>query len=181
MPNSVVTYRSFAVSLFDSWRILFYGSMVLTLFLGILFGNLGLGLKLAIVLSVIAVMIQFGASHSEVSYDGRSIYLSDANKQFKLADYQKYTRFWSYDFGISSIQFSEGTQGKTRALTNKINNYIKFEGADDVVYIYEQNHMRDKFPSGVAYVGEVDIQPSKLFKVWDVDNCLAKLGLEMEE
>lgn len=105
--------------------------------------------------------------------------LQDFSKTIHVENLLKTESWWSYDFGISSIEMDgHGTSGKTRPLINKINCYVKFIGENNTAYIYEQIYLSDKFPNNHQYKYNVKVDESKLVKVWDIDNCLKKLNIK---
>jgi len=117
------------------------------------------------------------SSYSSVSAKGNNLKFKDISKTIHLNNLKNFKTWWSYDFGISSPGIVEGYEGQSRSSANKINCFVKFESGNEVVYIYEQIYLSEKFPNNHPYLAGEFIDKSKLFKVWDIDNCLKKLRL----
>jgi len=178
MSQKKRTYKSFSVKLFDTWRIFFYGTILLGIILGFSFQDAKLALIASGIINLIIATIHIGASYTEVTVDNDTLMLKSLTKVIHLNDIKGIRTWWCYDHGASSIELGEGTQGKSRALSNKINCYVKFEGENEQAFIYEQIHLADKFPNGHEYLNDEKIEKTKLIRVWDIDKCLSKLKLE---
>jgi len=115
-----------------------------------------------------------------ISYDGKKLKIKSHFKDLQIDKIEDIKTWWCYDFGRSTIEFSgNGTEGKTRAHVNKMNCYVKFRSSDDEVYIYEQIHLGNKFPNNHPYLYNQEVDPNRLVKVWDIDNCLKKLDIKV--
>jgi len=147
------------------------------LLFGFLFKNLSIALLGSSSLIFFVLTFVIVKSYSVIKIDGDTITLENISNSITITELERVTTWWSYDFGNSSIVFSEGTQGKTRGHANKINCYVKFEGNNGIGYIYEQIHLGDKFPNNHEYLPDEEVDSNKLINVWDIDNCLKSLNL----
>ena len=102
------------------------------------------------------------------------------SNHLELHNIETLTTWWSYGFGMSTIEYAgHGTEGKSRAHINKIYIYAKFESGQDYLILKEEIHLGDKFPNNHHYINHVDIDRSKVTKVWDVDKCIQKINFSI--
>lgn len=170
-------YKSISVKLFDIWRILFYGMIILFIVLFFLLGSGKVAFYSTLVIIPIIILIQFIVSYTTVTSDKQNIKIQNVLKNINLKNHTTTSTWWSYDIGSSSFIIGAGNVGKTRALTNKINIYAKFEGDGEPLFIYEQIHLGSKFPNNHPYSANKEIDKNRMMGVWDVDKCLEKLNL----
>ena len=117
-------------------------------------------------------------SYSVITYNGVTLTLQNRSKFLLLEDITGVKTWWSYDFGMSTIEMTgDGTQGKSRPHINKVNVFAKFESPNGKAIIFEQIEMGDKFPNNHPYLHNEPIDKSILIKVWDVDKCLKKINI----
>lgn len=127
--------------------------------------------------SLFLAIIHIGSSYTIVELNDNSIEVRNLWKVMHLKRLDSIKTWWCYDYGISSIELGEGTQGKSRALTNKINCFIKCIGDNEELFLYEQIHLGDKFPNNHEYLPNEEINKSLMIRIWDIDKCLEKLQL----
>lgn len=172
------SYSSYAVKLFDTWRLLFFGFILLSFILGFIFKDALIGILASAVLSVILAAGHILISYSEVILSNGSVTLKNMNHDLYVKNLRAVKTWWSYDYGLSTIDYVEQLPGKMRGHVNKINCFVKFEGEHHTAYIYEQIHFSEKFPNGHPYLPNEKIDASRIVRVWDIDDCLATLGLD---
>ena len=175
--NQNKSYKCLSVKLFDTWRITFYGFLILSLFLGTILQDVKSALFISIIIILIVAMIHIGSSYSEVTLSENSVKLQNFSKVIHLNNFQDIETWWSYDYGISTIELSEGTQGKSRASSNKINCFVKFKSGENQVFIYEQLHLSGKFPNGHEYLPNEKVDKSKMIRVWGCRQMFRKIRI----
>lgn len=177
MHSERKTYKCLSVKMFDTWRILFYGFIFISILLGIIWGSWKDAFIFGSVISLLLALTHIGCSYTEVERHGDNLKVRNLWKILYLNNLEGISTWWSYDYGISSIELGEGTQGKTQALSNKINCFIKLKGGNEVIYLYEQIHLSDKFPNHHQYASNEKINEALMIRIWDVDKCIDKLNL----
>ena len=144
---------------------------------GLLTKEFGFAFKLGLIICIGMSLLHVMTSYVRVIRHNSDIRIQSLNKILYIKNVKQIKTWWCYDYGASSIEIGEGTQGKSRPSTNKINCYARIEGNGEEIFIYEQIHFSDKFPNNHPYSHDEDINKSRTVRVWDVDKCLKALGL----
>jgi len=171
-------YSSFSFSPFNAFRILFFGFIFLSALIIIFSKDYIISFILSAIIIFIILSVYIATSYSEVKLIGKTFIFKDFGKTIRIDNVTKIKTWWAYDFGVSSVVIGEGATGTMRSNANKMNCYVKFESNNGDAYIYEQIYMGSKFPNNHLYNQNEPFDKTRLFKVWDIDNCIEKLKIE---
>lgn len=170
-------YRSIGQNMFNVWRIIFGFTLLLLLIFCLIGFGFSTSLKLGIGISMFISLLLVIGSLSEIKREERNMFFMDIEKSLELREIQKIETWWNYEFGMSTNVLTEGTNGKTRAHSNKINIYAEIKTKNKTGIIYEQIYMSSKFPNNHQYRHDKFPNRNIMFKVWDLDTCIEKLQL----
>lgn len=135
-------------------------------------------LALSLVINSILVFIYVISSYTETSRTGNTISVVKWYDSYRIQNVDSVESWWSYDFGLESPAINEGSHGKSAGTANKINCFLRLSSKVDEMYLYEQIDLGSKFPNDHEYNHLKVVDKSKLYRVWDIDKCIAKLELE---
>jgi len=131
----------------------------------------------ALALTFLVGLATLVVSITTIKRQQNNLSCSSLSKTRTLNQIHNVETWWNYDFGSSSTGLtSEGTLER-RQHSNKINVYAEVKGAKETITLYEQIHLSSKFPNNHQFQGNRIPDKQNLFKVWDIDNCIRKLGL----
>ena len=176
--NNSKKYGSLTFEVHKSITFFTFGFLLLLVALLVLLENDTLALLVTIT-TIISVQVAYILlSYSSISITESNLKLKSLGKKIIVKDLKNITTWWSYDFGNTSPLITESALGDSNPTANKINCFVKFESATQVAYIREQIYLSGKFPNNHPYKPNAEIDKSKMIKVWDIDQCLKKLGLD---
>jgi len=180
--SNKLVYRSSGIELFDKWSnamFLFLGTVVVLWYFNFAFkAILGYGLLLVFLIMTFYVFINL----SKVSRHGSRILLSDNFKKQQIQNIKSIDSWWCYESPGESPEFNGwfgrfSGKSKMKGHSNKINIYVRIKSKYDFVLIREQIHLSSKFPNNHTYNANEIVNTNKVFRVWDVDECVEKLKL----
>ncbi len=171
-------YRSFSFKPFNAIRIFVYGFFILLVLISASAKDFFIGLTYSLLVNTVILLLYFLASYTEVNKRGNSISVMKLYDSVQINNVKSVQTWWSYDFGIESPAINEGSHGNSAAISNKINCIMKLSSENEDIFLYEQIHLGSKFPNDHVYLHNQVIDKSKLFRIWDIDNCIQKLTLE---
>lgn len=173
-----LTYTSYAVKPFDTWRLFITGFFILLVlfsFVGLLFLE---SFFLSAMFSIAGALGHIAYFYTIAKFNGKDIQISNNAKTLHLSSVSRIETWWCYEIGMSSYELNGANTGQMRPHTNKINIYMKLEGKGEPFDIYEQIHLSEKFPNNHVYNHHKVVDEYRKIRVWDLDACIAKLGLE---
>ena len=171
-------YIGVGINFFSVWRLTYLGflaGIIFVLLFGLPFKETMIGTGIILV-TIISIIILY--SLSSIKRKHNKIFVSTIRGRIELNNIESVESWWDYDFGLETIEGIEGTTGKTIARTNKINIFLEIRSDRDYVILKEQIHMSSKFPNNHQYIPYKVLDKQKLYRIWDVDNCIKNLGLQ---
>ena len=105
--------------------------------------------------------------------------VSNLNRRIQLKGDLRTETWWNYDFTKSSRVIGSDNPRERRSRANKINVFLKITDiTGQSVILSEQIYLSSKFPNNHKYDNRrEDDYNTPRFKIWDVDRCIARLGL----
>lgn len=173
------TYTSIAINLFDLWRCLIFGIPFFALAFYLFLGNYMFWLKISTLVFLIFSIIYCLNWYSKIGLYDKNLTIKTISEEINLKNVTRIESWWNFEIGITTYEIADYSGNmKQRQHINRNFIYVTFYTNDNCYSIYEEIYMSDKGTGVHPYNESRKIDLEKSTRVWDVDKCLKKLGLE---
>ena len=135
---------------------------------------------MAFLLTLIVVLFMTITRYTIISKFRSKYTFRDLLKKEELNEISEVEMWWNYKIAGSSPVINNEANHKMKGRENKIILYAKLKSDHKELFIYETLHFSSYFPNGVEYRLYEKEKGMKYFKVWSVDSCLEKLGIDVK-